>query len=82
MSRERNELSMEYGMESIRKGSIYIAALLFQIYKKKKKMGQWYRYHFHRYRYHLCKTWQWGIDTDTALTGTGTAGQIFGKLGF
>ena len=36
MSRERNELSMESGMESIRKGSIYIAALLFQIYKKKK----------------------------------------------
>ena len=37
MSRERNELSMESGMESIQKGSIYIAALLFQIYKKKKK---------------------------------------------
>ena len=37
MSREKNKHSMESGMESIRKGYIYISALLFQIHKKKKK---------------------------------------------
>ena len=36
MSRERNEHSMESGMESIRKGYIYISTLLFQILKKIK----------------------------------------------
>ena len=42
MSRERNELLMESGMESIQKGYIYISALLFQIHKiKKKKKKKW-----------------------------------------
>ena len=66
MSRERNEHSMESGMESIRKGYIYISALLFQILKKKKKkkrtavpvplvqkgaVGIRYRYRTYWYRY-------------------------------
>ena len=34
MSRERNEHSVEFEMEGIRKGYIYISALLFQIFKK------------------------------------------------
>ena len=33
MSRERNEHLVESEMEGIRKGYIYISALLFQIYK-------------------------------------------------
>ena len=81
MSRERNEHSVESGIKGMRKGYIYISALLFQIYKY-KKMGQWYRYHFHRYQYRLCKKWQWPIGTGTALTGTDTARQILGKLEF
>ena len=36
MSRERNEHSVEFEMKGIRKGYIYISALLFQIYKIKK----------------------------------------------
>ena len=64
MSRERNEHSMESWMESIRKGYIYISALLFQILKKKKKrtavpiplvqkgaVGIRYRYRTYWYRY-------------------------------
>ena len=34
MSRERNEHSVESGMEGIRKGYIYILALMFQIFLK------------------------------------------------
>ena len=37
MSRERNEHSVESEMEGIRKGYIYILALLFQIQTKKKR---------------------------------------------
>ena len=37
MSRERNEHAVKSGMEGIRKGYIYTSALLFPIYKKKKK---------------------------------------------
>ena len=80
MSRERNEHSMDSKMEGIRKGYIYISALLFQIYKKKK--GQWYRYHSYRYRYHSRKKRQWAFGISIALTGTGTAGRVWGKLGF
>ena len=41
MSRERNEHSAESGMEGIRKGYIYISALLFQIYKNIYKKNIW-----------------------------------------
>ena len=37
MSGKRNEHSVESEMECIRKGYIYISALMFKIYKKKKR---------------------------------------------
>ena len=58
MSRERNEHSVEFEMEGIRKGYIYISALLFQIYKKKKKRDS--------------GTGTTLTGTGTTLTGTGT----------
>ena len=82
MSRERNELSMESGMESIQKGSIYIAALLFQIYKKKKKNGTVVPVLLSPVPVPLVQNLAVEIDTDTALTGTSTAERIFGKLRF
>ena len=39
MSMERHEHSMDSEMEGIRKGYIYISALLFQIYKKRRDSG-------------------------------------------
>ena len=62
MSRERNEHSVESGMEGIRKGYIYISALLFQIYKKKEKKEK-------------KKKWDSGTGTNftgSTFTGTGT----------
>ena len=56
-SRERHEYAVKSGMESIRKGYIYISALLFPTYK---------------YIYIYIYIYIWDSGTDTALTGTGT----------
>ena len=58
MSRERNEHSVESEIEGIRKGYIYISALLFQIYQKKKRKKN--------------EKKKWDSGTGTPLTGTGT----------
>ena len=57
MSRERNEHLMESEMEGIRKGYIYISALLFQIYKNMQK--------------EIKKKWDSGTGTTCAKSGSG-----------
>ena len=59
MRRERNEHSVESEMEGIRKGYIYISALLFQNYKNMKKKEK-------------RKKKIWDSGTGTTLTSTGT----------